>query len=218
MCKYLWLQIRMQCAFFFLLLFLSAKSLATVMSVVEIAIFQNIFCYCSSTINRMPDLWRRLLSQLIVASPSRALECLTSNRSDVQYFSTILLCFVINSLFQHLHMSAPTAQIKPTINVMQDRERTRSLNETNVSQSVIFVSDKIRIFYFFKMKISAVRKALEKRWHGEKKYKRTCTCAYRQLGKNNIYTVWLNFIQRQRQMCVFIFIIFFLTYKSTLNT
>lgn len=68
------------------------------------------------------------------------------------------------------------------------------------------------------MKTSAVRKALENS-RKEKKYTEYMYMAYRRLGKNNnnnIYTVCLNFIQRQRQMCVLFSI--FQTYKSTLNT
>lgn len=58
----------------------------------------------------------------------------------------ILLCFVINSLLQHLHMSAPT----PTSPINQQstnhpKQRTNTIFQWSEFHAVIFVSSTVRI-------------------------------------------------------------------------
>lgn len=58
----------------------------------------------------------------------------------------ILLCFVINSLLQHLHMSAPT----PTSPINQQstnhpKQRTNTIFQWSEFHAVIFVSNTVRI-------------------------------------------------------------------------
>lgn len=151
-----------------------------------------------------------------------ALECRTSNRSDV-HFPSILLCFVINSLFQHLHMSAPTAQIK-TNNQQIVWNKTANVRDRSMKRhSVIFgISSKTRIiilFFFSSDEKFSCEKSTWKESQGNEIHRAHvhCTQAIGWVWKNNnIYTHWLSFIQRQRQTCVFFS--FFETYKSTLNT
>lgn len=106
----------------------------------------------------------------------------------------ILLCFVINSLLQHLHMSAPT----PTSPINQQstnhpKQRTNTIFQWSEFHAVIFVSSTVRII------------STENISYGENTWKifeerKNAHCIYEhEREKNNIYTVWLSFIQRQRQ-------------------
>lgn len=126
---------------------------------------------------------RRFKPQLIMPSLSHRISVKRQTTAENFISLRILLCFVINSLLQHLHMSAPT----PTSPINQQstnhpKQRTNIIFQWSEFHAVIFVSSTVRII------------STENISYGENTWK-----IFEERKKNYIYTVWLSFIQRQRQ-------------------